>query len=92
MCGRASSVDPDSFRQILEKAPNTRIFLTGRRYMPREVERHLDGGMAILSIKPSSDDIGEYIRMRLRQDTLDAMDSGLEDEIIKGIAENIPGT
>jgi len=83
----------DSFRQILEKSSNTRIFLTGRRHIRREIEKHLGERASILLIKPSNEDIGEYIQMRLRQDTaLDAMDSGLEDEIIKTIAENIPET
>jgi len=82
-----------SLRQILEKSPNTRIFLTGRRHIRDEIERHLDGKVAILSIKPNNDDIVGYIRMRLSKDTtLDAMDSGLEGEIVKSIVENIPET
>ena len=83
----------DSLRQILEMSPATRIFLTGRGHIRPEIERHLGGRAAILSIKPNNDDIGQYIRMRLKQDTaLDAMDGDLEDEIIKGIAENSPET
>ena len=83
----------DSFRQILEKSSNTRIFLTGRRHIRREIERHLGGRAAILPIKPSNDDIGEFIRMRLRQDTaLDGMGRGLEAKIIKTVTENIPET
>jgi len=82
-----------SLRQILEKSPNTRIFLTGRQHIRGEIERHLCGTSAVLSIKPNDDDIVEYIRMRLSKDTsLDAMDSSLEGEIIKSIAENIPET
>jgi len=82
-----------SLRRILERSPNTRIFLTGRRHIQGEIERCLGERLAILSIKPSDEDITGYIRMRLSKDTsLDAMDSGLEDEIIKSIAENIPET
>jgi len=82
-----------SLRQILEKSPTTRIFLTGRRHIRGEIERCLGGKASILSIKPSNDDIVGYIQMRLRKDTaLDAMDSGLEGEIIKSIVENIPET
>jgi len=82
-----------SLRQILEKSPNTRIFLTGRRHIRGEIESCLGGRLAILSVKPSDDDIVGYIRMRLRKDTaLDAMDSDLEGEIIKSIVENIPET
>ena len=83
----------DSLRQILEKSPNTRIFLTGRRHIWFEIETHLGGRAAVLSIKPNGDDIVGYVRMRLSKDTsLGAVDSGLEDEIIKSVTENIPET
>ena len=58
----------DSLRQILEKSPNTRIFLTARRHIRDEMERHLGVRAVILSIKPSNDDIVGYIRMRLSKD------------------------
>ena len=83
----------DSLRQILEKSPNTRIFLTGRWHIRGEIERHLGSRAATLSITPNNDDIMGYIRIRLSKDTaLDAMDSSLESEIIKSITENIPET
>jgi len=83
----------DSLRQILAKSSNTRIFLTGRRHIRGEIYRHLGKRAAILSIKPNNDDIVGYIRMRLSKDTYPgAIDSDLEDQIIKSIAENIPET
>ena len=83
----------DSLRQILEKSPNTRIFLTGRRHIRGEIDKHLGERTTVLSIKPSRGDVVGYIRMRLNKDTsLDKMDSDLEDEIVKGITENIPET
>ena len=83
----------DSLRQILEKSSDTRIFLTGRRHIRSEIDRHLGGRAAVLSIKPNKDDIVGYIRMRLGKDTYPgAMDSDLEGEIIKSITENIPKT
>ena len=83
----------DSLRQILEKSPNTRMFLTGRWHVRDEIDRHLGGRAAILSIKPNNHDIVGYVRMRLSKDTsLDTMDSDLEDEIVKKIAENFPDT
>ena len=82
-----------SLRQILEKSPNTRIFLTGRRHIRGEIERCLCGKAATLSIKTNDNDIVGYIRMRLSKDTaLDAMDSDLEGEIIESILKNIPET
>jgi len=83
----------DSLRQIVEKSPNTRIFLTGRRHIRGEIDRRLGGRAEILFIKPHYDDMVGYIQMRLNKDTsLDAMDSGLEAEIIKSITGNIPET
>ena len=83
----------DSLRQILEKSSNTRIFLTARRHIWGEMERHLGPRAAVLSIKPSNNDIVEYIRMRLSKDRCrDAMDAGLEAEIIESITKNIPET
>ena len=83
----------DSLRQILEKSLNTRIFLTGRRHIRGEIERHLGARATTLSITPNDDDIVGYIRIRLSKDTsLEAMDSSLESEIIKSITENIPET
>ena len=82
----------DSLRQILKKS-NTRIFLTGRQHIRGEIDGHLGGRAAILSIKPNNDDIEGYIRMRLSKDTSpDAMDADLEEEIIRIITENIPET
>jgi len=83
----------DWLRQILEKSPNTRIFLTGRQHIQGEIDRHLGERMTILSIKPDPNDIVRYVRMRLSKDTsLSGMDSGLEDEIVKNITENVPKT
>jgi len=83
----------DSLRQILENAPNTRMFLTGRRHIRGEIDRHLGRRAIVISIKPNCDDIVGYVRMRLSKDTtLEEMDSGLQDEIIKNITENIPET
>ena len=83
----------DSLRRILKKSTNTRIFLTARRHIRGEIERHLSARSAILSVKPSNDDIVGYIRMRLSRDKCqDAMGRGLEAEIIASIAVNIPET
>ena len=83
----------DSLGQILEKSPNTRIFLTSRLHIRDEVERYLTVRAAVLSIKPSNDDIVGYIRMRLSKDRCrEAMDGSLEVEIIKSITSTIPET
>ena len=77
----------DSLRQILEKSPNTRIFLTRRRHIVGEIDRRLGERARILFIKPKHGDIVGY--MRLSNDTsLDSMGDGLEDEMIHGITDN----
>jgi len=82
----------DSLQQVIERSPNARIFLTRRRHIQGEVDRHLRGTV-VLSIKSNHDDIVGYVRMRLSKGpSLDGMDDGMEDEIIKGITDNIPET
>ena len=82
-----------SLRQILGKCPNTRIFLTGRQHIQGEVDKYFCEKIIALSVKPNQGDIVGYVQMRLSKDTsLDRMDGGLEDEIIKSITENIPET
>ena len=83
----------DSLRQILEKSVNTRIFLTARRHIRGEMERYLGARAAVLSVKPSNDDMMGHIRMRLSKDRCrEAMDDSLEAEIIKSITSTIPET
>ena len=83
----------DSLRQILEKSPYTRIFLTGRPHIWGEIDKHLNGRVAILSIKPNDGDIAGYIQTRLSKDrSLSAMETSLEDEIIQRITESVPET
>ena len=80
----------DALGQILQKSPSTRMFMTGRSQIRREVERGLSGRVTSISIKPRDDDIITYLRTRLRKDpTPEVMNSGLEDDIIKGIPEEI---
>ncbi|RPA91159.1 ankyrin [Choiromyces venosus 120613-1] len=80
----------DSLQQILQKSPATRLFLTGRPQVGREVERYFGGRVQVVPIKPSREDVIGYIRARLSMDpNPDAMDSGLEEEILKSIPEKI---
>jgi len=79
-----------SLRQVLERSPSTRVFLTGRPQIRGEIEIRLAGRTATLSIAPNSNDIVRYLRARLDKDTiLGAMDSDLEADILKQIPESI---
>ena len=78
----------DALGQILQRSPNTRMFMTGRSHIQEAVERGLDGRVISISIRPRDDDIATYLRDRLKKDTTpEVMDSGLEDDIMKGIPE-----
>jgi len=79
----------DSVKQILEKSPGTRIFITGRPHIRAEIEKRLAQRVISLSIGPSKVDIIRYLRIRLGEDeTPDAMNESLEAEILK-IPENM---
>ena len=80
----------DSLKQILHKSPTTRIFLAGRLHIRDEVGKHLDGRVAAVSIIPTKDDIIQFLRARLGEDTTPgAMDKSLEEDIIKIIPEMV---
>ena len=79
----------DSLRQILEKSPGTRIFVTGRPHVRPEITRRL-ARVTSLPISTKRDDIIRYLHSRLEEDTIpDAMDSSLEAEILKRIPEDV---
>jgi len=81
----------DSLEQILEKAPRTRIFLTGRPQIRAEIEERLAGRVISVSVCASKGDIITYLRVRLAEDrTPDAMDESLEADILEKIPENTP--
>ena len=75
----------DLLRQILVKAPSTRLFLTGRPQIRSEVGEHL-AGRAARRIKAAKNDIVIFLRAKLKEDTMpEAMNKRLEDEIIQKI-------
>ena len=79
-----------SLRQILQKSPDTRIFLTGRAHVRSEIESRLAGITATLFISPRKEDICGYLRARLDEDTNpDAMDDCLEADILRKIPEAV---
>lgn len=79
-----------SLKQILDKSPGTRIFLTGRFYIRDEVEKSLVGQVVSVPIAPNKTDIVGYLRARLGEDeTQDAMDESLEFDILDKIPQRI---
>ena len=79
-----------SLKQILEKSPDTRIFVTGRPHIRAEIEKRLAGRVINVPVGASKEDIIIYLRARLSEDeTPDAMDDSLEADILAKILENI---
>ena len=79
--------------QILRGSPHTRIFMTGRSHIRGVVERGLGGRTTSVLISSREGDIVTYLRARLGKDTTPgAMDSFLENDIMKIIPEGISET
>jgi len=53
----------DSLKQILEKSPDTRIFITGRPHIRGDVERR-ESDKSIFNLCPNKEDIIRYIRVK----------------------------
>ena len=80
----------DSLKQILEKSPGTRIFITGRPHIRGEIEKRLSGQVISISLSPNKEDITRYLRVKLGEDeTPDAMDEDLVADILERIPENV---
>ena len=74
-----------SLGQILQESSNTRLFMTGRPDVRRQVEREL-GGTAFLFIRATEDGVRKFLRGKLRNDTIpNIMSSTLEGDIMKSI-------
>jgi len=83
----------DALGQILRGSPNTRIFMTGRSHIRGVVEREPGGKTTSVSIASREYDIVTYLRARLgKKTTPEAMDSCLENDIMKSIPEETSET
>ena len=77
-------------KEILQKSPGIRIFVTGRPHIRAEIEKRLAGRVISVPVGASKDDIITYLRARLDEDeTPDAMDDTLAADILEKIPENI---
>ena len=76
----------NSLGQILQGAPNTRLFMTGRPQVRSEVEEKLDGEVTFVFIRATDDGVLRFLCEKLRMDTIpDMMSSTLEEDIMKSI-------
>jgi len=57
-----------SLKQILEKSPGTRVFITGRSHIQAEIEKCLCEKVKSVSLCPKKEDIIRYLHIRLGED------------------------
>ena len=79
-----------SLRDIIQEAPNTRLFLTGRPYIRGELDKHLTKGAYTIHIVPDQGDIARYLSRKMDEDDdrdPDLMRENLKIEIMKTILE-----
>jgi len=80
----------NSLQMVLQGSPSTRLFLTGKAHTLGMVKRCFHNGVTVTCIGPSGEDITQYLRARLDEDTTpNAMDRSLRAEILKIIPKNI---
>ena len=68
-----------ALRQILQDAPNVRLFLTGRSYIRAELDRHLTKKACAIHILADQGDITRYLSHKMDDDE----DPGLMTEDLK---------
>ena len=79
-----------ALRQIVQDAPNTRLFLTGRPYVRGELDKHLTKKAYSIRIVADQGDIARYISRKMDDDDArdpDLMTEELKDDIMKTILE-----
>jgi len=81
-----------SLREILEKSPGTRLFLTGRSYIRGEIQGPLAETATFMDIKPNRCDVITYILAKLEEDTnKGAMNPGLRTDILTKVPTMVSG-
>ena len=81
-----------SLQRIVRECPNARLFLTGRPQISAEVEGYFLEEASLVTIEPTSDDIGTYIKERLAEDlVMSAMNTELRLDIWRVIPKMAKG-
>ena len=79
-----------ALQQIIQEAPNTWLFLTGRPHIRRELEKHLVKGVYSIHIVPDQGDIARYLSRKMDDDDYwdpDLMTENLRNDIMKIMLE-----
>jgi len=78
-----------SLRDIVREYPATKIFLTGRPHVVGDIQNYF-AKVVVIPMSPSTDDIRNYVEMRLDMDAEpEAMSKGLREDIVRVILEKI---
>jgi len=76
-----------SLRDMIRDSPKTRIFLIGRPHVMEDIQKYF-GKAVLIPISPNTDDIMNYLDMRLCRDPEpEAMNDGLRADILRVIPE-----
>ena len=79
----------ESLRNLVRESPSTRIFLTGRPHVREDIQRYFSK-VVVIPISPSTDDIRNYVEMRLDRDPEpEAMTDDLQADIVRVILDKI---
>ena len=70
-----------ALQQIVQEAPNVRLFLTGRSHIRGELDRNLTRGAYTIRIVPDQGDITRYVNRKMEE--ADDRDPGLMTENLK---------
>ena len=79
----------ESLKHIILEAPRTRIFLTGRPYVGEDIQEYFPKAV-VIPITPKTEDIRDYLNMRLNKDSKRReMKKDFRAEIVKIILEKM---
>ena len=82
----------DSLNKILKNSPKVRLFLTGRRHIRDEVEKHLGERTVTRSITPTENDMVKFLQAKLDNDEMsEAMDEELKKDIMLKLPQIVSG-
>ena len=79
-----------ALQQIIQEAPNTRLFVTGRPHIRGELDKNLTRGAYTIHIVPDQGDITRYLSRKMDDDDSrdsDLMTESLRDDIMKVMLE-----
>ena len=83
----------NSLREIVQKCPRTRLFLTGKPDIRSEIQSLLSGAVTVVSVTTTKDNVSNLLYARLDKDpTPEAMDSILEADILNVLTLDTPNT